>query len=103
MSDKTESFKYQLRITSKYKAHLKKVAKRNLDDVRLIKEVVDTLQRGEVLDAKYKDHELIGNRAGERECHVKPNLLLVYRIYDGVLILELVDTGTHKDVFPEKY
>ena len=46
---------------------------------------------------RFCDHELTGNYAGHRECHVLPDLLLIYRIYKNILILELVNTGTHSD------
>lgn len=47
---------------------------------------------------RFCDHELTGNYAGHRECHVLSNLLLIYRIYKNILILELVNTGTHSDL-----
>ena len=46
---------------------------------------------------RFCDHELTGNYAGHRECHVLPDLLLIYRIYKNILILELVNTRTHSD------
>ena len=46
---------------------------------------------------RFCDHELTGNYAGHRECHVLSNLLLIYRIYKNILILELVYTGIHSD------
>ncbi|MBP3367174.1 MAG: type II toxin-antitoxin system YafQ family toxin [Treponema sp.] len=42
---------------------------------------------------------MTGNFAGHRECHVLPDLLLIYKIYKNLLILELADTGTHSDLF----
>ena len=47
---------------------------------------------------RFCDHELTGNYAGHRECHVLPDLLLIYRIYKNILILELVNTGIHSDL-----
>ena len=46
---------------------------------------------------RFCNHELTGNYAGHRECHVLSNLLLIYRIYKNILILELVYTGIHSD------
>lgn len=91
--------KYKIQATSKYKKHLKLLAKRNLDNVRKIDAVVQLLQRGLALPEKMKDHVLVGNWAGHHECHVAPDLLLIYKIVEDVLILELVDTGTHADLF----
>ena len=98
MSSK-DGFKYNLRITNRFKKHLKQIAKRNIDLVRKINDVVNSLQKGETLEAKFKDHALVGNWAGHRECHILPDLLLIYKIEENILILELVDTGTHADLF----
>ena len=47
---------------------------------------------------RFCDHELTGNYAGHRECHVLPDLLLIYRIYKNILIFELVNTRNHSDL-----
>ena len=46
---------------------------------------------------RFCDYGLTGNYASYRECHVLSNLLLIYRIYKNILILELINTGTHSD------
>ena len=92
-------FKYEIKFSSKFKKHLKLVTKRRTENAIKIKEVSDMLQRGEKLPERYHDHELIGNWAGHRECHILPDLLLIYRIIENILILEMVDTGTHSDLF----
>lgn len=85
-------------LSNRFKKDLKLAAKRgyNLD---LLENVVDTLARGEKLTEKYRDHELIGNYSGFRECHIQPDWLLVYRIENSELILFLSRTGTHSDLF----
>lgn len=75
------------------------MAKRNKSSIRKIAETVDLLQRGEKLPERFRDHELAGNLKGSRECHILPDLLLIYRIFNDILILELVDTGSHADLF----
>ena len=72
--------------------------KRGLD-LSLLNDVVDTLRQGKQLDAKYRDHGLSGNFQGFRECHIKPDWLLVYLIENDILTLTLVDTGSHADIF----
>ena len=72
--------------------------KRGLD-LSLLNNVVDTLRQGKQLEAKYRDHELSGKFKGFRECHIKPDWLLVYLIENDILTLTLVDTGTHSDIF----
>lgn len=72
--------------------------KRGLD-ISELDEVVDILRLGKKLSEKYRDHALSGEFSGFRECHIRPNWLLVYLIEDDVLTLTLVDTGTHSDIF----
>ena len=72
--------------------------KRGLD-LSLSVAVVDTLRQGIQHDAKHRDHELSGKFKGFRECHIKPDWLLVYLIENNILTLTLVDTGTHSDIF----
>lgn len=68
-------------------------------DIKALDEVVEKLAKGEKLDPKYKNHSLIGNYKGYQECHIKSDWLLIYRIIDNELILELFQTGTHSDLF----
>ena len=72
--------------------------KRGLD-LSLLNDVVDTLRQGKQLDEKYRVHGLSGNFQGFRECHIKPDWLLVYLIENDILTLTLVDTGSHADIF----
>lgn len=72
--------------------------KRGLD-LSLLDNVVDMLRQGRQLAAKYRDHELSGKLKGFRECHIKPDWLLVYLIENDILTLTLVETGTHADIF----
>lgn len=48
---------------------------------------------------KNKPHELTGNYKKHYEAHVKPDLLLIWKEYKDTLILEIVRTGTHSDLF----
>lgn len=91
--------KYNLRLTKRFKKHLKLMEKRNKSSIRKIAETVDLLQKGEKLPERFRNHELAGNLKGNRECHILPDLLLIYRIFNDILILELVDTGSHADLF----
>lgn len=72
--------------------------KRGLD-LSLLDNVVDTLRQGKPLAEKYRDHSLTGNYKGFRECHIKPDWLLIYLIENDILTLTLVDTGSHVDLF----
>ena len=90
--------KYRIAQTNRFKKDLKTVIKRGYN-IDLLGSVVDTLARGEVLPEKYKDHSLLGDYKGCRECHITPDWLLIYEIADDELILYLTRTGTHSDLF----
>lgn len=53
------------------------------------------LADGQALGPKHHDHALLGDYLGYRECHIRPDLLLVYRIYDDILELYLANLGSH--------
>mgnify|MGYP000993410173 CR=1 FL=1 len=72
--------------------------KRGLD-IRLLDNVIDMLRQGQTLDIKYRDHALTGNYEGYRECHIKPDWLLIYTISNEKLILTATRTGSHSDLF----
>lgn len=90
--------KYKIIMTNKFKKDLKIIQKRGYD-LSLMKMVVDTLASGNSLDKKYKDHSLIGNYKGCRECHITSDWLLIYEMVENELILYLTRTGTHSDLF----
>lgn len=90
--------KYKVATTSQYRKSYKRIAKRGLD-LRKLEAVVYKLSCGEKLEPKYKDHMLKGRHKGYHECHVQPDWLLIYKIQDDILILTLVDTGSHADLF----
>lgn len=87
---------YELDRTLIFKKDLKKAIKRGCD-MNLLADVVDKLQKGEPLPEKNKDHALLGSWKGHRECHITPDWLLIYRIFEDTLILSLIRTGTHSD------
>lgn len=91
------SKKYEIDFTSAFSKDLKKIKKRGYN-IEFLESVVDKLQTGKQLEPKYKDHLLTGNWKGFRECHIQPDWLLVYRIYDDKLLLVLTRTGTHSDL-----
>ena len=74
--------KYELVTTATFKKDYKKLVKRNYD-ITLLAEVVECLLDGKKLPEKNRDHALTGSWKGYRECHVEPDWLLVYRIYEN--------------------
>lgn len=87
---------YKLFKTNQFKRSYKKLQPSDAEEQAFI-DVVFKLLSGLELEKKYKNHALIGDYADFRECHVKPDLLLIYKIEDG--ILKLVDIGTHSELF----
>lgn len=87
---------YQIFRTTSFKKDYKKLSQKNKN---ILKEVIIKLANNEILEEKYKDHKLIGDYIGCRECHVKPDLMLIYRIDNQVLELALVRIGNHSDLF----
>ena len=89
---------YELIKTSRFKAGVKLARKRGLD-ISLLEDVIEKLRLDQPLGAKHRNHELTGNFKGVWECHMQPDWLLLYLKDNGVLVLTLVDTGTHSDIF----
>lgn len=89
---------YSIEYSNRYKKSYKLAIKRGLD-VGELNRIVKTLAEGKKLESKHKDHDLKGDFAGFRECHVQPDWLLIYRIINKTCVLYLLDTGTHADLF----
>jgi len=90
--------KYEVRFTTQFKKDLK-LAKKQGKDIDGLFAVIEKLANGEVLEDKYRDHDLSGNYKGCRECHVEPDWRLIYEIDNGVLVLMLYRVGSHSDLF----
>lgn len=88
--------RYSIFRTSSFKKAYKKLTS---TDQELVLTIVLKLANGESLDEKYKDHLLIGNYKGCRECHIKPDLLLIYKINNNEVELVLVEVGKHAKLF----
>ena len=84
-----------------YSKREEKIAKRSRGDYDELEAFVEHLcECGfDGIDAKYKPHYLKGNYAKHCECHVKNNLLLIWREKSNPNVIVLVPTGTHSDLF----
>lgn len=89
---------YELAKTSQFKASLKRAKKRGLN-ISLLEEVIEKLRTDVPLEERFRNHELVRKYKGIWECHVQPDWLLLYLKDNDVLVLTLVDTGTHSDIF----
>lgn len=88
----------ELKTTSAFRKDLKRLRKRGTN-LNKLDFVLTKLLSGEVLEERYKDHALIGNYIGFRECHIEPDFLLIYCIDNNKLILTAVRVGSHSDLF----
>ena len=89
---------YQIVYTNRMKKDVKLMKKRGKDIDKLIN-VLSLLSCGTPLPAHFKDHPLTGNLQDFRECHIEPDWLLIYKIYEDFLILSATATGSHADLF----
>ncbi len=89
---------YNVKPTSKFRSDLKRIKRRGYD-ISLLTDVIKKLAAGESLPAKNRDHSLLGEYTNCRECHIAPDWLLIYEIDGDDLILYLIRTGSHSDLF----
>lgn len=82
---------------SAFKTDLKRVGRSGLYKLDDLLNVVGCLANGEILAKKHRDHALGGSWDDYRECHIKPDWLLVYRLKPETLVL--VRTGSHAELF----
>ena len=87
---------YRFKPSSKFRKQYKKL---NQKEKEITKKIINKLLNNEILESKYKDHKLIGKYAGFRECHIKPDLLLIYKKENNALILLCIAIGSHSDLF----
>jgi mRNA interferase YafQ len=82
--------------TRQFERDIKRIKKRgkNLEKIKII---IQTLLQGQQLDPLHKDHKLIGDYKGRRECHIESDWLLIYKIEEDRIIFER--TGRHTDLF----
>lgn len=89
---------YKIVYTNRMKKDAKLMQKRGKNMGKLVN-VLSLLASGNPLPAQYKDHSLTGNLQDFRECHIEPDWLLMYQVYEDTLILSATATGSHADLF----
>lgn len=89
---------FEVVLSNRFRKDLKLAAKwgLRLDELNTI---VEQLAAGQTLPERNRDHALTGDYIGFRECHIRPDWLLVYRVDGDALELFLFRTGTHTDLF----
>lgn len=88
--------RYDLYYSKDYKKSVKKLDKQSL---QMLTVVIDRLANDKILEPKFKDHQLKGKLEGFRECHIKPNLLLVYKKVKQELRMSVLKVGSHSELF----
>ncbi|TPE54098.1 type II toxin-antitoxin system YafQ family toxin [Maribrevibacterium harenarium] len=88
---------YHLEYSTRFKKDFKKVDKMAIPDILEVGNVISQLQRGDALAPHNIDHALTGNWLGFRDCHIKPDLVLIYRIHKESL--QLARIGSHSEIF----
>ncbi|MCR8684948.1 type II toxin-antitoxin system RelE/ParE family toxin [Campylobacter ureolyticus] len=88
--------KYKIIYSKNFKTSFKKLTAQQKD---LIINLLEKLAKDETLDKKYKDHQLKGKLKNFRDCHIMPDLVLIYKKDYDILILEAIDIGKHSKLF----
>lgn len=90
----------KIEYQGQFKKDYKLAVKRGCD-ISELKKVIFFLANEQPLPEKYRDHALTNSRlyADVRKCHIQPDWLLIYKIYHDRLILKLIRTGSHSDLF----
>lgn len=84
--------------TNRFKKDYKQCLNRGMG-IGLLDSTIRQLAETGTLPPEYRDHKLSGDWEGFRECHIKPDWLLIYAIQSDVLVLTLARTGSHSDLF----
>lgn len=87
-----------IRYSTRFKKDYKAIIKRGYNP-QLLQNVLEILCNEQPLPQSYRDHGLVGDYSGHRECHITPDWLLIYKIEKDILTLTLTRTGTHSDLF----
>ena len=91
---------YHLEPTTKFKKDLKKI-KKSEKDFKAVVKVLKQLQKGGVseIPKKMKSHQLKGDYKDNWECHIKPDLLIIWFQIDEHQVIRLIRIGSHSDLF----
>ena len=91
---------YHIEYTSKFKKQ-HKLLKKQRKNLNKLYTVIEKLANGEQLDEMYLNHKLFRDKyyVDCYECHIEPDWLLIYKYYENELVLLIVATGSHSEVF----
>lgn len=86
-------------MSHQYQKSFKRMLRHKDFKCEKLEALVNLLEAGEALHPRYKDHELKGAYSGVRECHIQNDMLLLYQKDKDILVLLLVNIGTHSYLF----
>jgi mRNA interferase YafQ len=89
---------YKLELKNSARKDIKKLKHRK-KSLQKLSSVIETLRKGEKLAEKYKNHKLLGKYNDLSECHIGPDLLLIYKIEKQKLVIILIRIGSHSELF----
>jgi mRNA interferase YafQ len=90
--------KYRIKVTPRFEKAYSRCIKRGLD-INKMSKLLKMLENGESLPPSFRRHKLSGKYKGCLECHIEPDWLLIWMERNKELVLVLIDTGTHSDLF----
>lgn len=90
--------KYTPEYTNPFRKRVRLLGKRGWD-LSLLAETINILCEDGRLPRQYRPHKLSGDYAGCWECHIGPDWLLVWEQHDDRLVMLMIDSGTHSDIF----
>ncbi len=82
-------------VTTQFKKDYKKI-RRQGKKIEALNDLMGMIVEQKEIPQKYKDHSLVGNLRGRRECHISPDWLVIYRIEGDDVIFER--TGSHSEL-----
>lgn len=91
---------YYLEYTTKFKKDLKKIKKNNSDYDNAV-DVLEKLEKGGASEIPelMRPHKLKGKHKGNWECHIKPDLLIIWIQIESPNVIRLIRIGSHSDLF----
>jgi mRNA interferase YafQ len=91
---------FEIWYSNRFKRQYKKLERSgNIKTLKALKTVIILLTAGKKLPERYCEHKLTGDLDGFLECHVQPDWLLIYAIRSDILVLEIISTGSHSELF----
>ena len=90
---------YTVHFSKKFKKDFKKISRNSDFKINKLNYILHTLKLGKILEPKYRNHKLQGKLKKCFECHVQPDILLIYEVDEEKLMISLAGLGSHSDLF----